>query len=184
MELPEDIIAEYNFTTLPAKELVDYLIHNFNALTLKSYKENQKFLTKNEIIAVLPSKIVEYYSQNTPKSTARPIPKSSPKSWVDDPQQVDKFNKFIAKCYQVSDKPDSKFKDVMTDYCLEEKLDYPCVWSSKYEELCHKLGIKYEKIVNPRFATSTGTCHLYLRSKSTKCRALCYIGEIPDLNVT
>ena len=194
MELPEDIITQYAFTQplgtpdrqSPPKELIDYLIHDFNALTLKNYKESQKFLTKEEILTSLPNKIIGFYTISQPPKSVISSPRAtakSVKSWTDDEQQVEAFREFIHDAYQPSDKPDSKFKDVMTAFCSHKSFEYPCVWSMKYEELCQKLNIKYEKVVNPRFASSFGTCFLYLKGKTLKNRPLCYINEIPDLNV-
>lgn len=68
--------------------------------------------------------------------------------------------------YVTSLTPDTKFKDIMIDFAEECKIVVKSNWGKEYENLCIKLGIKIEKIVDPRYKGSSGTCYLYLKSNT------------------
>ena len=169
MILPEDVINNYPFEpTEQLDKLKTFLIHYYNATTLKKYKECNEFMTEQEIYAKMPNKIIEYYTMNntinnTTNNTTNNINVNLPKVVKNTSGWEDKFEQFIKDKYTTSLTPDTKFKDIMIDFTDVSGVIVKHKWGKEYEALCNKLNIKYEKIVDPRYKGSTGTCYLYLK---------------------
>lgn len=175
--IPEDIVNNYNVTDKLCK---DYLINHFNRLSLQHYKNNNSLLEEEKIKEALPNKILDYYASSKKTTT-----KTADKFWADDDQYLSTFKLFISEKYDVSAAPDTKFKDFLTSFSVYSGINMTCTWSSKYENLCNKLNIKFEKVVDPRFANKgTGTCYVFLKEKGKKIlvttNSIKY-GVIPDL---
>lgn len=171
--IPEDIISTCNIND---KTLKDYLVNHFNRLSLQHYKTTQQLLSEDEIKNAIPNKITEFYKK----------PISNKKDDIKKDDWEDAFKSFIDTKYDVSTTPDTKFKDLMTSFTAFSGITVTCTWCAKYETLCQKLNIKFEKIVDPRFAAKggAGTCHVYLRLKNynPKQSPTTYkTGVIPDL---
>lgn len=165
MILPEDIINNYPFeSNEQLDKLKTFLINYYNGATLKKYKECNEFLYEQEIYAKMPNKIIEFYTTNNTsntKNTANTTVSNkvkNPEAWED------KFEEFIKDNYVVSLTPDTKFKDIMIDFNESSGITVKQNWGKDYEALCNKLNIKYEKIVDPRYKGSSGTCYLFLKS--------------------
>lgn len=183
--IPEDVINTYQFanaTQLPV--LKTYLTNHYNLETLRLYKNTGQFLTKEEILTGLPNKIIEFYSTSTPVKATKMVKE---KFWTEDEQLLAKFREFLSEKYKVSDSPDTKFKDLMVKFGEHIQQSLPVVWSKNYETMCANLDIKFDKIVNPRFQGSSGTCHVFLRSLTApKVYAkreieIVPVGTIPDI---
>lgn len=151
MILPEEVINNYTFDK-QNKELKTYLIHHYNNLTLKKYKESEKFYTKEEILESLPQTMLSFYNKSTTKK----------EHWTEDDDMLEQFKVFLKK-YEASETPSLKFKDFMTAFSTFIKKDIPLSFCSKYASLCDKYNIKYEKVVDPRYSNSTGTCYVKLQ---------------------
>lgn len=159
MILPEEIINTYTFEK-QNEPLKTHLIHYYNDLTLKKYKEKGQFCSKEEIVETLPTQIIKWYNQEVKE-------KEKPKSNLWSDEEDEKFKTFLNK-YEHTETATSKFKDFMTAFATENNLIIPVSWNNKYEILCDKHNIKYEKIVDPRYAHKggSGTCYVNLRLKS------------------
>jgi hypothetical protein len=159
MILPEEVINHYNFELQNTKidALKEHLIHHYNSLTLKKYKETGEFYSKDEIVDSLPPKIVEwfYYTKKDKKQVF----------WAENDFYLEKFKTFIHSKYIQTDECQLKFKDLMISFGKLCQMDIPYTWSSKYAILCKNLDIKYEKVIDPRYANSTGTYHVNLKLK-------------------
>ena len=157
MELPETIINQYNFE-INNRDIVllkQYLINHYNMLTLRQYKESKTFLSKEDILTNMPIKIVEWYS-------AKSKDKKDKKLWIDDTDSVVKFTTFL-KSYSKTEDCTLKFKNLMVQFS-QIVPNIPLSWNVKYESLFDELNIKYEKIVDPRYQGSSGTCYVNLKS--------------------
>jgi hypothetical protein len=113
--------------------------------------------------------------------------KSTDKFWADDEANLNLFKNFINSKYDVSDSADTKFKDLMTAFSNHSGITISCIWSTKYENLCQKINLKFDKVVNPRYASQgSGTCHVFLTPKDYKPKLYptthnYKTGVIPDL---
>lgn len=147
--LPEEVINNYTFDK-QNKELKLYLINHYNNLTLKKYKEHNVFYTKEEILESLPQTMLSFYNKSTKKE-----------HWTEDEDVLKQFKVFLEK-YIASETPALKFKDFMIAFSTYIKKDISLSFCSKYALLCDKYNIKYEKVVDPRYSNSTGTCYVKL----------------------
>ena len=167
MILPEDVINNYQFHDHPQiDELKTFLINHYNLMTLRKYKECKEFLLQDEILQQMPNQIISFYSQSKPAahSTSQPILKSK-SFWADDIQSLDQFATFIKTKYKISDTPSLKFKDLMLEFTKDTQIEATYTWSNKYESILTNLEIKFEKVVDPRFAQKggNGTTFVYLK---------------------
>jgi len=170
MLLPEDVINNYQFTDQPQiNELKTYLINYYNLMTLRKYKECEQFLSSEEILQQMPNQIINFYSLSKQIEKLSSLPLISTKSkgfWADDKQLLEQFTTFVKTKYKVVDTPSLKFKDLMLDFTKETNIETTYTWSNKYEVILTNLEIKFEKVVDPRFAQKggNGTCYVYLKS--------------------
>lgn len=195
MILPEDTINNYQFNNNPQlNELKNYLINYYNSMTLKKYKECQQFLTEEDILMQMPNQIINFYSSSfVPlKTTSQPIVKAKGGFWADDKQLLDQFSSYINTKYKISASPTLKFKDLMLNFTRDTHIETTYTWSSKYESILSGLDIKFEKVVDPRFANKggNGTTFLYLQEVIDKPKHVLplevnkkYEGLIPPINV-
>ena len=166
MILPEEVINGYDFgngnknITL----LKEYLIHHFNTMTLRRYKEMHEFYTKEDIILALPPKIVEFYSIKQPKhkDTKDKFKPNDGKMWIEDNEIVEKLKVFIDHCVK-TEECTLKFKDFMMAFSQSINTPLPFYWNAKYEPLFDTLNVKCQKIVDPRYQQGSGTCHINLK---------------------
>lgn len=194
MILPEEIINDYPFDNTPRlNDMKQYLIHHYNAQTLKQYQKQQTFMTKDEIMNSMPMKIVDFF--NTTKSVEKkPVEKTlvekklvekklpKEKFWADELDQLEAFRIFVDTKYEPSTTPDLKFKDLMTAYNSFSNNDVPCTWSAKYDAVFKKLDIKIEKVQDPRYARQggSGTCYVLLCPKGHK--KIDVVAELPNIS--
>ncbi len=173
--IPEDIIDNFKLTD---QVLKDYLINHFNRLSLQHYKEHQTLLSSDKVTTALPSLMANFY-----KSNDVVVAKKTGSFWAEDEDNINTLTSFIKERYIVSTTPDTKFKDLMTAFAASSGLTIVCIWSNKYEKLCQKINLKFEKVVNPKFSSKGGTCHVYLKSKvkGKMDPTLLQTGTIPDL---
>lgn len=169
MILPEDVINNYPFDpNEQLDKLKTFLIHYYNATTLRKYKDCNEFMSEKEIYEKMPNKIIEFYT------TANNTSNTSNVSNVNNNNNISKaikntigwedtFEQFIQDKYVTSLTPDIKFKDIMMEFAEACKVNVKYNWGKEYEVLCNKLNIKYEKISDPRYKGSSGTCYLYLK---------------------
>ncbi|HSW76862.1 MAG TPA: hypothetical protein VLG50_07440 [Candidatus Saccharimonadales bacterium] len=168
MLIPEDIINDYQFNiTTNINQLKTYLINHYNAETLTCYKNSNLFLTKDEIFATLPNKIIEFYTLNSKNVVKK---KEKEKFWTEDEEVLNQFKAYMDLKYVVSETADVKFKSLMEGFNEHTSRSYPVTWSKNYDTMCQKLNIKYEKKLDERFANKggNGTCFVFLKSKNKK----------------
>lgn len=188
MILPEDVINNYPFEgTEQLDKLKTFLIHYYNSTTLRKYKECNEFMSELEIYAKMPNKIIEFYTTNNNTTTPNIIVNNSivnskiPKNTIG---WEYKFAQYITDKYVTSLTPDTKFKDIMIDFADDCKVTVKSNWGKEYEMLCNNLNIKYEKIVDPRYKGSSGTCYLYLKLQQTQQPSIIdkkFTGLIPNI---
>jgi len=188
-DIPEDIINQYPFdaNTKQVQLLKVYLIHHFNTLTLQHLKKHQVIMSKNDIMVLLPNKIIDYYSTSKGEKKTNEKKEKKKEFWSDDDDQLAMFKTFIHTHYRTSEIPDVKFKDLMLAYNLDTEQSVPTSWSAKYASLFTTLNIKFDKIVSPKFAHQGGggTCYVFLQPRITKTRHIEKKNDtltIPDVN--
>jgi hypothetical protein len=166
MILPEDVINQYTFEQPNPTKLKEYLINHYNLLTLRKYKEQQQFLTAEEIYQHMSNKIIEFYTQhNNNKVLTNPAPPKliKPTFWAD--EHLDTFKTFIQEQCTVTTKPTLKFKELMTTFTRVTNVEATYKWSARYADIFNTLNIKYERVIDPKYAHSTGTYYVYLKLK-------------------
>ena len=176
------LINYYNNQTLKSYETTGNFLNPLNicleipAKVKDLYQTRPELFTKNPVVPVQEGLVLDLIKLDAQKSPPRTATTPKPRTgglekptvsdWVKDTDTVKKFAEFIKTEYELSDQPSTKFMDLLKAFAAKTGARVGDRWNAKYEPLMKDLGIKFEKVVNPRYENNGGTMYVCLKSKT------------------
>lgn len=113
-----------------------------------------------------PDNLIDFVPEPSPPPPVAKTPstRNDGTEWVDNIDSVRKFTEFVQSRYVVSNRPETKFADLLRVFTVHSGVATGNKWSARYASICATLNLRVEKVPTEQF--QSGVYHVYLRLRS------------------